>query len=66
MKTLNKINLKNNLYIKYVKKADDVTVMNPNLDTYFSRSFHGMFFGFHSLISFLKATILVNSFKFQL
>ena len=66
MKTLDKMNLKNKLYIKYFKKADDVTVMNPKLDTYFSHSFHLIFFGFHSLIPFLKATVLVNSFKFQL
>ena len=44
MKTLDKINLKNKLYIKYFKKADDVTVMNPKLDTYFSHSFHLIFF----------------------
>ena len=46
-----------------VKKAHDVTVMNPKLDRYFLQSLHGQFFGFHSLISFLKATTLVNSFN---
>ena len=46
-----------------VKKAHDVTVMNPKLDTYFLQSLHGQFFGFHSLISFLKATARVNSFN---
>ena len=37
--------------------------MNPKLDTYFLHSLHGQFFGFHSLISFLKATTRVNSFN---
>ena len=37
--------------------------MNPKLDTYFLRSLHGQFFYFHSLIPFLKATTLVNSFN---
>ena len=36
--------------------------MNPKLDTYFLHSLHGQFFGFHSLIPFLKAATLVNSF----
>ena len=49
--------------MKYVKKAHDVTVMNPKLDTYFLHSLHGQFFGFHSLIPFLKAATLVNSFN---
>ena len=35
--------------------------MNPKLDTYFLHSLHGQFFGFHSLIPFLKAATLVNS-----
>ena len=48
-----------------VKKAHDVTVMNPKLDTYFLHSLHGQFFGFHSLIPFLKAATLVNSFNFK-
>ena len=39
------------------------TVMNPKLDTYFLHSLHGHFSGFHSLIPFLKATPLVNSFN---
>ena len=38
-------------------------LMNPKLDMYFLRSLHGQFFGFHSLIPFLKATRLVNSFN---
>ena len=43
-KTLNKINLKNSLYIKYVKKAHDVTdIMNPKLGMYFLHSLHGQF-----------------------
>ena len=63
-KTLNKINLKNSLYIKYVKKAHDVTdIMNLKLGMYFLHSLHGQFSGFHSLIPFLKATTLVNSFN---
>ena len=37
--------------------------MNLKLDTYFLHSLHGQFFGFHSLISFLKASTLVNSFN---
>ena len=37
--------------------------MNPKLDTYFLHSLHGQFFGFHSLIPFLKAATLVNSFN---
>ena len=37
--------------------------MNPKLDTYFWNSLHGQFFGFHSLIIFLKATTIVNSFN---
>ena len=42
-----------------------MTVMNPNtvMNTYFLHSLHGQFFGFHSLIPFLKATTLVNSFN---
>ena len=51
------------IYIKYIKKAHDVTVMNTKLDTYFLHSLHGQFFGFHSLIPFLKAATLVNSFN---
>ena len=51
------------LYIKYVKKAHDVTVMNSKLGMYFLHSLHGQFSGFHSLIPFLKATTLVNSFN---
>ena len=43
------------MYQKDVKKAHDVTVMNPKLDTYFLHSLNGQFFGFHSLIPFLKA-----------
>ena len=39
------------IYIN-VKKAHDVTVMSPKLDTYFLQSLHGQFFGFHSLIPF--------------
>ena len=38
---LNKVDLKNNLYIKYVKKTHDVNVMNPKLGTYFLHSLHG-------------------------
>ena len=37
--------------------------MNPKLDTYFLPSLHGQFFGFQSVIPFLKATTLVNSFN---
>ena len=37
--------------------------MNPKLATYFLHSRHGQFFGFHSLIPFLKAATLVNSFN---
>ena len=40
-----------------------MTAMNPKLDTYFLHNLHGQFFGFHSLIPFLKATTLVNSFN---
>ena len=40
-----------------------ICVMNPKLDTYFLYSLHRQFFGFHSLIPFLKATTLVNSFN---
>ena len=40
-----------------------MTVMNPKLGTYFLHSLHGQFFGFHSLILFLKATTLVRSFN---
>ena len=43
--------------------AHDATVMNPKLDMYFLHSLHGQFFGFHSLIPFLKATTLFNSFN---
>ena len=39
-----------------------MTVINPKLDKYFLHSLHGQFFGFHSLIPFLKATTL-NSFN---
>ena len=48
------------MHLKYVKKVHDVTVMNPKLDTYFLHSLQGQFFGFHSLISFLKAATLGN------
>ena len=41
------------IYIN-VKKAHDVTVMSPKLDTYFLHSLHGQFFGFHSLIPFRR------------
>ena len=37
--------------------------MNPKLGTNFLHSLHGQFSGFHSLIPFLKATALVNSFN---
>ena len=37
--------------------------MNPKLGTCFLHSLHGQFSGFHSLIPFLKATALVNSFN---
>ena len=37
--------------------------MNPRLGTNFLHSLHGQFSGFHSLIPFLKATTLVNSFN---
>ena len=37
--------------------------MNPKLDTYFLHSLQEQFFGFHSIIPFLKAAILVNSFN---
>ena len=37
--------------------------MNRKLDTYFFHSLHGQFFGIQSLIPFLKATTLVNSFN---
>ena len=37
--------------------------MNPKLDMYFLHSLHGQFFGFHSLIPFLKTTTLVNYFN---
>ena len=37
--------------------------MNPKLDTYFLHSLHGQVFGFHSLMSFLKARTFVNSFN---
>ena len=37
--------------------------MNPKLDTHFLHSLHGQFFGFHSLIPFLKAATLINSFN---
>ena len=40
-----------------------MTAMNPKLDTYFLHSLHGQFFGFHSLIPFLRAATLVNSFN---
>ena len=50
------------MYIN-VKKAHHVTVMNPKVDKYFLNSLHGQFFGFHSLISFLKTTTLVKSFN---
>ena len=40
-----------------------MTVINPKLDMYFLYSLHGQFFGFHSLIPFLKAATLVNSFN---
>ena len=40
-----------------------MTAMNPKLDTYFLHSLHGQFFGFRSLIAFLKAATLVNSFN---
>ena len=40
-----------------------MTVRNPKLDMYFLHSLHGQFFDFHSLILFLKATILVNPFN---
>ena len=46
-----------------MKKAHDVTVMNPKLDTYFLHSLHGQCFGFHSLIPFLKAITLANFFN---
>ena len=51
------------IYIYNVKKAHDVNVMNPKLDTYFLYDLHGQFFSFHSSIPFLKATTLVNSFS---
>ena len=47
----------------YVKKAHDLTVINFKWDMYFLHSLHGQFSGFHSLISFLKAATLVNSFN---
>ena len=37
--------------------------MNPKLDTYFLCGLNGQFFSFHSLILFLKAATLVNSFN---
>ena len=37
--------------------------MNPKLGTYFLHSLHGQFSDFHSLIPFLKAATLVNSFN---
>ena len=37
--------------------------MNPKLDTYFLHSLHEQFFSFHSLMPFLKATTIVNSFN---
>ena len=37
--------------------------MNPKLETYFLHSLYGQFFGFHSLIAFLKLATLVNSFN---
>ena len=37
--------------------------MSPNLNTYFLHSLNGSFFGFLSLMPFLKATALVNSFN---
>ena len=39
-----------NYFVTFFKKAHDVTVMNPKLDTYFLHSLHEQFFGFHSLI----------------
>ena len=63
LKTLNKIILKNNLYVKYVKKAHDMAVINPKLDTYFLHSLHRQFSGFYSSISSFKTTTLVNSFN---
>ena len=61
-----KINIHTYIYIytyTYVKKAHDVTVMNPKLDTYFLHSLQGQLFYFHSLKPFLKAATLVNSFN---
>ena len=48
---LNTINLRTNIKC----------VMNPKLETYTLHSPDGQYFGFHSLIPFLKATRLVNS-----
>ena len=56
LKNLNKINLKDNIHMKYVKKAHDVTVMNPKFITYLLHSLHRQSFGFHSLIPFIKGS----------
>ena len=56
LKTLNKINLKDNIHMKYVKKAHDVTVMNPKFITYLLHSLHRQSFGFHSLITLIKGS----------
>ena len=56
IKGLNKIKLKDNIHMKYVKKPHDVTVMNPKFITYLLHSLHRQSFGFHSLIPFIKGS----------
>ena len=48
-------------FIKFLDSdflSSELFVINPKLGTYFLHSLHGQFFGFHPLITFLKAATL--------
>ena len=46
-----------------LKKAHEVTLMNSKLDMYFFHNPQEQFFGFHSLLTFLKVTALGDYFN---